>query len=96
MLAAVGQDLNPQPDSRTGQNPAKLKDAACQFEALLINQLLKSAGEAESGGALGPGDESQADSSMLDIAREQLAQALAKQGGLGIARLVVLGLERKP
>ncbi len=33
---------------------------------------------------------------ILDIAHEQLAQTLAKQGGLGVARLVVEGLERKP
>jgi Rod binding domain-containing protein len=96
MLPAVGQALSLRPASQAGQNPAKLNDAACQFEALLINQLLKSASDAVSAGALGPDDESQADSSMLDIAREQLAQTLAKQGGLGIARLVVEGLERKP
>jgi Rod binding domain-containing protein len=77
-------------------DPVKLKEAASQFEALLIGQLLKSAREADSSGALASEDGGQADSSMLEIAQEQLAQTLAKQGGLGISRLVMQGLERKP
>jgi Rod binding domain-containing protein len=30
----------------------------------------------------------------MELAEEQMAQALARQGGLGLARLVVAGLEK--
>jgi len=92
MIGAVAASL-PGPRAGSGSDAAKIQDAASQFEALLIGQLLKNASDAESGGALG-GDDSGADSSMLEIAQEQLAQTLAKQGGLGIARLVVEGLDK--
>ena len=73
-------------------SPEKIKDAAAQFEALLISQMMKSMRESSSGGWMGEsGDSSSA--SMLELADEQFAKALAARGGLGIARLVVKGLE---
>ncbi len=72
--------------------PKDAKQAATQFEALLISQLLKTMRTAGAGGWLGTDDED-ADASMLEIAEEHLAQVLASQGGLGLAGLVMKGLE---
>jgi flagellar protein FlgJ len=74
-------------------DPAKVRDAASQFESLLIGQLMKSMRESSTGW-LSDGDEDQAGSTATDMAEEQFASALARQGGLGLARMVVSGLEK--
>ncbi len=79
---------------RAGEDPARVRDADSQFEALLLGQLLKSMRDS-SGGWLGTGDD-EAGASMLEIAQEHLARVLAAQGGLGLAGMVVKGLEQKP
>lgn len=69
--------------------PTKAKDAAQQFEALLIGQMLRSAHEAS--------QDADADSSgetMLDLANQQFSQVLAKNGGMGLANLIVKGLQK--
>jgi len=75
--------------------PAKIRDAASQFEALLLAQMLKSVREAAGEGWLGT-DGDEAGGLMLDVAQEHLAQVLAAQGGLGLASLVAEGLSRAP
>jgi Rod binding domain-containing protein len=76
---------------RTRSDPPKVVEAARQFEALLLSQMLKSVREAESGGWLGSGGDGAGDCAM-SVAEEQLAQVLSSNGGLGIANLVVVGL----
>jgi len=71
-------------------DPAKVKDAAQQFEALLLGQMMKSMRDSE-GGWLGT-DEDDAASSAMEYGQEVFAQSMAKQGGLGLAKLVVAGL----
>lgn len=73
-------------------SPAKILDAAKQFEALLMAQLLKSVRDSE-GGWMGTGDD-QSGSSAMDYAQEMFAQSLSAQGGLGLASLVARGLQR--
>jgi flagellar protein FlgJ len=73
-------------------NPAKIHQAAQQFEALLIGQILHSAHGSE-GGWLGSDDSS--GSCATDFAEEQLANTIAQQGGLGLATLITQGLERQ-
>jgi Rod binding domain-containing protein len=80
------------PDARPTAKNAK--DAGVQFESLMMGQLLKTMREAGQGGWLGTGDD-EAGATMMEIAEEHLGQALAAQGGLGIANLVTQGLERK-
>jgi Rod binding domain-containing protein len=77
--------------SSAGQPSPKLKEAAGQFEALLLAQMLKSARGDASGGWLGTGGD-EAGGAILEVAEEHLAQVLAAQGGLGLARLVADGL----
>lgn len=72
-----------------------VKDAATQFESLLIAQLLKTTRESGEGGWLGTGGD-EAGATMMEVAQEHLAQVLAAQGGLGLAKLVSQGLEQKP
>ena len=79
------------PADAQGDDRARIGDAARQFEALLIAKLLRTAREAGGEGWLGCGEDASA-SSALELAEEQFAQALAAQGGLGLARLVAAGL----
>lgn len=77
--------------ARKPDTPAKIHDAAQQFEALLIGQILQSV--SEGGGWLGSGDDS-ASSCATGFAQEQLATMMAKNGGFGLADLIAKGLER--
>jgi flagellar protein FlgJ len=72
--------------------PEKVRDAARQFEALLIGQILRSARQ---GGAGWLGGEDAAGEVATDYAEQHLATVLAQQGGLGLASLIAKGLERK-
>lgn len=72
-------------------DPAKVKESAKQFEALLIGQMLKSMRDSE-GGWLGTGDD--AASSAMEYAQENFAQSLANSGGFGLATLVSKGLQK--
>ena len=67
---------------------AKTHDAAKQFEALLIGQLLKTSREAGGGGWMGTGEEDEAGETGMEVAEQELARMLSQKGGFGIARLV--------
>ena len=73
------------------RDPAKVHDAAQQFEALLLGQMLRT--ERQSGsGWLGSGEDASAEC-VTDYAEQQFAAVLAQNGGLGIATLVAKGLQ---
>ena len=78
--------------ARPKDDPAKVRGAATQFEALLIGQMMKSMHDAE-GGWLGDGEDESA-SSAMDYGREIFAQAMASNGGFGLASLVAKGLSK--
>lgn len=73
-------------------DPAKIREAAQQFEALLLEQLLQSAHP--SGGWLGGGDEG-ASGTAFGFAEQQLAMTMSQHGGIGMASLVQSGLEKE-
>jgi|ERR1035437_1328581 Rod binding domain-containing protein len=79
----------PQSPARPKDDPAKVQDAARQFEALLIGQMLKGMRESE-GGWMGTGDD-QSMSSAMEYAQEMFAQSLSASGGLGLAKVVAAG-----
>ena len=79
---------------RAKNDPAAILDAARQFEALLLAQMLRAAREAGADGWLGTGEDQTA-SSAMGLAEEQFAQALSAQGGLGLANLIVSGLSEE-
>jgi peptidoglycan hydrolase FlgJ len=74
--------------TREPDSPAKIHDAAQQFEALLMGQILRAA--RGSGGWMGSGDASS--DCALEYAEQQFATVLSKQGGLGLAALIERGL----
>ena len=91
LTAATAQDTT---SPQTKSNDKKIADAASQFEALMIGQILKGAHGSESEGWLGAGDDDESSSTAIQVAEEYLGQAIAKSGGLGIARMVVHGITK--
>ncbi len=75
--------------------PPKTKDAAQQFEALLISTLLRTARESSTGAWGDEDEESSQTSTMFDLAGQQLSEMMARQGGFGLSRLIVQGLDAK-
>ena len=67
--------------------PTKVEGAAKQFEALMIAQMLRTARENTE-------DQDSSGSTMLDLADQQFSQVLANNGGLGLAKLVVSGINQ--
>lgn len=67
-------------------SPEKIQEAATQFEALLVAQMLRQVREAGSGGLTGDSSDKSGDH-LMGFAEEQLAQVLSANGGLGIARM---------
>jgi flagellar protein FlgJ len=88
-LPALVQSGGPKADT-----PENIRHAASQFEALMIGQMLKSAQEGNSGDFMGT-DDDQSGSSLLEMAQQQFAQAMAAQGGLGLAKMISEGLSAK-
>jgi len=71
----------PSSSSSTG-----IRHASEQFEALFVGQLLRSVRESSSDDS---GDDSGTNSTFLEMAEEQMAQALSARGGLGMATMVM-------
>lgn len=86
------------PASATAQKPAQsappVAAAAQQFEALLIGQMLKSMHDSDNGGWTGT-DSDNAGAPAMELADEQMAQAMASHGGFGLAHLVASGLNAR-
>ena len=90
--AAIGATTALEP--KMPDDPKKIGDAAQQFEALLIGQILKDVSASSGSGGLG--DPDAASGSMLDMANESFARAIASRGGLGLAGMVVRDLGVRP
>jgi Rod binding domain-containing protein len=81
------------PSSIPRGSPAKIAQCAKDFEGLLVAQMLRSAREAGGGDFAGDGDdENEANSTLVELGEQQLAQALANSGALGIGKIVTAGL----
>ena len=79
----------------SSRDPAKVRDAAEQFEALLIGQMLRSVRESGQGW-LGSGGDG-AGNTATEFAEQHMAAVLARQGGLGLASVISKGLvEQSP
>jgi len=79
--------------SRPPDDPVRVKDAARQFEALLIAQMMKSMHDSE-GGWLGTGSDDSS-SSAMEYGQEIFAQSMANSGGLGLADLIAKGFDKR-
>lgn len=78
----------PAPAEADGRSPDKVRNAAQQFEALLIGQMLRAV--RESSGWLGSKDPSS--DCATEYAEQQFAAVIAQRGGLGLADLIARGL----
>jgi Rod binding domain-containing protein len=79
--------------THTPDSPEKIKDAASQFEALLIGQILKAAhGDSEEASFGGESDPASA--SAMDFANDYFARAMAAKGGLGLTNMIANGLQK--
>jgi len=77
-----------------GDERSRIKESAGQFEALLIAQMLRSAREESAGGWTGDSQDN-ASASMMEMSEQHIAQMLAAQGGLGLAKMIVEGLSQE-
>jgi Rod binding domain-containing protein len=74
--------------------PRTLAEAAKQFEAFMIAQLLKEA-RGDQDGWLGSGGDDPGNATEAGLAEEQFAQALAQNGGLGLSAQIVSSLSAR-
>ncbi len=74
--------------------PDKIKDAASQFEGLMIGEILKAAHGDSDESSFG-GESDPASASAMDFANEYFARAMAAQGGLGLSKMIAAGLEKQ-
>jgi flagellar protein FlgJ len=74
-------------------SPEAIKKAATQFEALLVGEVLKSARASDGSGWMDT-DDDDAGSILSDVSEQQLSQALAAGGGLGLAKTIAAGLAK--
>ncbi|HTS66724.1 MAG TPA: hypothetical protein VMH28_32090 [Candidatus Acidoferrales bacterium] len=80
------------PTAGSSRDPNRVRDAAQQFEALLIGQMLRSVREGGSGWLSDGGDS--AGECATDFAEQQFAGVMAQNGGLGLSNLIVTGLKK--
>jgi Rod binding domain-containing protein len=83
MISPVSASL----PSVSDTNAESIATAAGDFEALLIAQLLRAARES---------DGTSESDSIMEMAENQLASLMARNGGLGLAGLVTKGLNAAP
>jgi Rod binding domain-containing protein len=89
-LSIPGIPMEVPPTRADGRNPDKVHDAAQQFEALLMGQILRSARQGASSWLSG-GEDSSSECA-TDYAEQEFAAVLAQQGGLGLTSLITKGL----
>lgn len=76
---------------KAGNKGGKIQDAAQQFEALMITEMMKSARAAGGGSWLSSGED-EAGAALAEMAEQQFAKLLASTGGVGMAKLIMQGL----
>jgi Rod binding domain-containing protein len=75
------------PSTAKGEDPKATREAATEFESLLVGQMLKSMREGKEESWLG-GESSAGNESIMEMAEQQVARAIAQRGGFGIARML--------
>jgi len=81
------------PQPAVARPPQNLQEAARQFEALMIGELLKAA-RSDENGWLGSGEDN-GDATSAGLAEEQFAQALAQNGGLGLSAQITASISKQ-
>lgn len=91
-LTSLDFAMSEAPD-KTSDSPEAIKKAATQFESLLIGEVLKSARASDGSGWMDT-DDDDAGSILSEVSEQQLSQALAAGGGLGLANTIANGLSK--
>ncbi len=91
-LAHADPRILAQGSVKATDSPEKIKDAAQQFEGLLLSQILSSVHE--DGGWLGSGGDSSSGAA-TSFAEQQLAGVIAQKGGLGLAGMISADLSKR-
>jgi Rod binding domain-containing protein len=86
-LSAIMPSMSSVGAAAGSTKPMKVEGAAKQFEALMIAQMLRTARENNE-------DQDSSASTMLDVADQQFSEVLANNGGFGLAKLIVKGLNQ--
>lgn len=73
--------------SQGSQKPSKLHDAAQQFEALMIGEMMKSVRDDSDEGWMGGGGGT-GDDTAMDMAEQQFSKAMSMNGGLGLTQMI--------
>jgi Rod binding domain-containing protein len=92
LIRNVASSIFSEPAVLKKDTPAKIHDAAQQFEALLLGRILETV--SQGGGWLGSGGDS-ASACASGLAEQQLAAIMARNGGFGLASLIEAGLKRE-
>ena len=74
------------PEAKESLARRRVEDAATQFEALMISQLIEPIAKMN--------ESDSSTSSVLDMGKEQLAQAITAGGGLGLKKTILASLKR--
>jgi len=96
ILRAAAAPATPEASTSSTAAPEnrRLKQAATDFEGLLVAQLLRHARQAGDGGWMGAGEDKSSES-MMELAEESLARMMASQGCLGLASLMRQGVAQQ-
>lgn len=86
----IGSDVTSQPTTAIeGQKQAKLVDAAQQFEATMLQELLKPMQHGQSSWGGDEKNDDTASDTISSFGTEAIAKAISKGGGFGIAKQIV-------
>jgi Rod binding domain-containing protein len=94
MSASPAIQIYPPVASPVSPRPRNAAEAAREFEALLIGQMLKAARRDDQAGWFGSGEDA-GSGIAAELAEGQFAQALARSGGLGLSRRIAASLSRE-
>ncbi|MGD0445216.1 MAG: hypothetical protein ABSA39_14875 [Edaphobacter sp.] len=84
----INSDVSSLPASDGGQRQAKLIDASEQFEATMLQELMKPMQHGQNSWGDEKSDDSASDT-IGSFGTEMLAKAISKGGGFGLAKLIV-------
>lgn len=81
------------PGPSKSSSPAKIHEAAVQFESMLIDQVLKLAREAGGSSFTGT-DDDEAGQTGFELGEQQFSKMLASAGGLGLGPMIEAGMKK--
>jgi flagellar protein FlgJ len=85
---SASSGVNSSKSTDSGRDPAAIKKAASQFEAIILRQMLAPSMESMMSGGLGGSKESGGGGMYGYMLTDTLATSLSQGGGLGLARML--------